>query len=67
MRFIRAKLTNTPPRAGMAPPDRPVPAPRAVYGTPCALHSLMTADTSWALIGNTTAWARALSIEPSYS
>src|SRR2546430_16444429 len=43
MRFIRARLINTPPRAGIAPPDNPVPAPRAVYGTPSPVH----AGTTW--------------------
>src|SRR3989442_1239476 len=33
MRAIRAKDTTTPPSTGIAPPDRPVPAPRGTIGT----------------------------------
>jgi len=33
-RRIRAKLITTPSDTGSAPPDRPVPAPRATNGTP---------------------------------
>ena len=31
---MRAKPTTTPPRRGMAPPLKPVPAPRPTIGTP---------------------------------
>jgi hypothetical protein len=33
IRDIRAKETTTPPSTGIAPPDRPVPAPRGTIGT----------------------------------
>ena len=38
----------------MAPPESPVPAPRAVYGTSSLLHALMTSLTSLEDSGNTT-------------
>ncbi len=31
---MRAVLTTIPPLIGVAPPDRPVPAPRGTIGTP---------------------------------
>jgi hypothetical protein len=34
--FMRANSTITPPRSGTAPPDSPVPAPRATIGSPLA-------------------------------
>src|SRR3972149_2431071 len=34
MRFRREVTTTTPPSQGMAPPERPVPAPRAAPGAP---------------------------------
>ena len=35
-RFSRARLMTTPPGTGSAPPERPVPWPRATNGTPLA-------------------------------
>ena len=34
---MRASETTTPPANGVAPPERPVPAPRATNGTPLAV------------------------------
>ena len=43
MRFIRASEITTPSATGSAPPERPVPAPRATNGTPCSWQSRTTA------------------------
>ena len=37
MRFIRAREMTTPSATGSAPPESPVPAPRATNGTPCGV------------------------------
>ena len=34
---MRASETTTPPATGVAPPESPVPAPRATKGTPLAV------------------------------
>ena len=36
MRAMRANDTTTPPSTGIAPPERPVPAPRGTMGTRCS-------------------------------
>ena len=54
MRFIRASEITTPSATGSAPPDRPVPAPRATNGTPCSWQSRTTAATCSAVSGRTT-------------
>src|SRR5690606_38361394 len=46
IRFIDSRDSTTPPATALAPPDRPVPAPRATTGTPCAAHAATTARTS---------------------
>jgi len=53
--FMRANERTTPPRAGTAPPHRPVPAPRATTGSPHDFAILTTAATSRVLRGKTTA------------
>ena len=49
---------STPSGRGSAPPDRPVPEPRATNGTPAAWHSPTTCRTSSALPGSTAAPGR---------
>ena len=60
MRFIRASETTTPPATGAAPPERPVPAPRATHGSDSRVQSRSTAETSSVEPGSTTSagWAR---------
>ena len=55
MRFIRAKDMTIPPRAGVAPPQRPVPAPRGTIGSPSSLAMRTIALTSRASFGRTAA------------
>ena len=45
---------STPSGSGSAPPERPVPLPRATNGTPCWWHSRTTAWTSAVVRGRTT-------------
>ena len=42
IRFIRASEMTTPSATGKAPPERPVPAPRATNGSPSRAHSRTT-------------------------
>src|SRR5699024_8921001 len=53
--FIRSKETTTQPCTALAPPDKPVPAPRATTGTPAPAHTCTSACTSWVWRGRTTA------------
>ena len=46
MRFMRANSTITPPRSATAPPESPVPAPRATMGSPLARAHCTTRLTS---------------------
>ncbi len=46
---------TSPPATGSAPPDRPVPWPRATNGTPAFAQSRTIACTSAADEGNATA------------
>ncbi|CFP64908.1 Uncharacterised protein [Bordetella pertussis] len=71
MRLIRLSLdspSSTPCACGMAPPDRPVPAPRATIGTFMRLHSCMMARTCASSSGRaTTAGSARYSDRPSHS
>ena len=42
---MRASEITTPSATGSAPPERPVPAPRATNGIPCSLQARTTAWT----------------------
>ena len=53
-RFNRATLMTTPSATGSAPPERPVPAPRATNGTPCSAHTRTAAATCAASRGSST-------------
>src|SRR5947208_2991943 len=53
--FIASKETTTHPSTALAPPDRPVPAPRATIGTPCSAHHWTIFRTSAVSRGRTTA------------
>ena len=55
MRFIRANEITTPPCVGTAPPQRPVPAPRATIGAPQAFAIRTVALTSRTSLGITAA------------
>ncbi len=44
MRFRRAVEMTTPSAIGIAPPDRPVPAPRGTIGTRSRRQTLMDGD-----------------------
>ena len=46
MRFIRASEITMPSATGSAPPESPVPAPRATKGTPSRAQMRTTACTS---------------------
>ena len=67
MRDIRANEITTPPSTGMAPPERPVPAPRGTSGTPCSAQKRASFATSAVSFGRTTASGVAISTAPSYS
>src|SRR5437867_10683397 len=54
MRFMRVVTMTTPPSQGIAPPERPVPAPRAVTGTSCWRAMRTARATPPASSGNTT-------------
>ena len=56
-----------PPARGMAPPLRPVPAPRPTMGTPYSRRFSRSPTTSSVVRGNTTIRGGALSTLPSYS
>ena len=55
IRFIRARPMTMPSAIGIAPPESPVPAPRATNGTPWAAHTRTAATTSAVERGSTTA------------
>jgi hypothetical protein len=60
--------TRTPSWCGSAPPDSPVPLPRATNGTPASAHALTTAATSPAVAGSTTsAGTLRCEVSPSHS
>ena len=44
--FIRSRAITMLPSTAFAPPDRPVPAPRATTGTRCLMHARTTSATS---------------------
>ena len=68
MARIRDITTSTPLSCGSAPPDRPVPLPRATNGTPARAHSATTAATSAAEPGSTTnAGTHRCEVSPSHS
>ena len=67
MRFMRAKAIMMPPSRGMAPPERPVPAPRPTNGTLDSCGDATIAATSSVVRGKTTISGRCLSTPPSYS
>ena len=52
---IRCKPTTTPSATGSAPPESPVPAPRATNGTPASWQARTTAATSSVVAGSATA------------
>ena len=54
-RRIRETAISTPSFTGRAPPESPVPAPRATQGTPASWHALTTRRTSSAEPGSTAA------------
>ena len=58
MQLNFARLSSTPSASGSAPPESPVPAPRATTGTPRALHVRSTACTCPIVSGNTTTSGR---------
>ena len=64
---MRVVTMTTPPSQGIAPPERPVPEPRAVTGSPCRRAMRTAAATSSAVSGRTTASGRPRSIVASYS
>src|SRR5271169_1770409 len=51
---MRVRATTTQPGTGSAPPERPVPAPRATRARPFARASFTTATTSSVEAGRTT-------------
>ena len=57
---MRAKATMSPPSRGIAPPERPVPAPRPTNGTPNSWASFTSAATSSVVRGKTTRSGRVL-------
>ena len=57
-----------PSATGSAPPDRPVPAPRATNGMCSRAQTATTADTSSVLTGSTTsAGMTRYPVRPSHS
>ena len=50
-RFILVSVMTTAPSSGVAPPARPVPAPRATNGVPWATATRTTACTSSVVVG----------------
>ena len=68
MRRILEVTISTPSVRGSAPPDRPVPLPRATNGTPARAHSATTTATSAAEPGSTTsAGTHLCEVSPSHS
>ena len=65
---MRASETTTPPAMGVAPPESPVPAPRATNGTRAAWHARTTACTSSVVPGSATSSGTArCPVSPSHS
>ena len=65
---MRASEITTPPSTGSAPPERPVPAPRATNGTPSAWQARTTACTASAVSGwQTSAGIARWPVSPSHS
>ena len=54
MRFIRASEITIPSATGRAPPERPVPAPRATNGSPSRAQMRTTPCTSSVEPGSAT-------------
>ena len=54
MRRIFEVTISTPSARGSAPPDRPVPEPRATNGTLAVAQAVTTAATCSAVVGSTT-------------
>ena len=54
MRLKRASDSSTPRVCGSAPPDSPVPAPRATTGTPIWWQMRSTATTCSSVLGRAT-------------
>ena len=67
MLVMRVSAMTMPPCSAIAPPLRPVPAPRATTGTPWAPAAFTTSETSDVVRGRTTTVGSARSTEPSYS
>ena len=68
MRRIRDMTISTPSACGTAPPDRPVPLPRATKITPAEAHARTTAATCSAVDGSTTrAGVARCDVSPSHS
>src|SRR5712692_6232794 len=68
MRVSRASEMTIPPATGSAPPERPVPAPRATNGIRSSLQSRTTARTSSTLPGSaTSAGTTRRPVRPSHS
>src|SRR5690606_22985846 len=55
MEFIRSSAITTPLSKALAPPDRPVPAPRGTTGTPASAQTRTAAATCSVVVGRTTA------------
>ena len=65
---IRDITISTPSSRGSAPPDSPVPLPRATNGTPAAAHVATTEATSEAAPGSTaSAGTDRCEVRPSHS
>ena len=65
---MRLQASTTPPSSAMAPPERPVPAPRATKGTPAAAQARTRPATCAVSVGKATATGRApCSVLPSCS
>jgi len=59
---------RTPSSRGSAPPESPVPLPRATNGTPAAAHEATTAAVSSAVPGSTaSAGTDRCEVSPSHS
>ena len=54
MRRSRDSTSSTPSAEGRAPPDSPVPEPRATKGTPASAHSRTVSTTCCRLSASTT-------------
>ncbi len=68
MRRIREVTISTPSVRPSAPPDSPVPLPRATNGTPAPAHTRTTAATCSAVRGRTTSPGTArCEVRPSHS